>query len=747
MESARGRMWWAIAWATVIWLSAGCARRPIDPAEIEARFGPAQSYRYGASRAPLLDLERFIHSHAGNPSARRQIERRLIDLAMSGATIEARAFACEQLGFIGGAASARALGGLLDDDALSFHARQALQRIPDPAAGKILRDAMARSDGGAREALRQGLVARGDIQAPGPKAPASKHPARRQAGLVAAPASVAELLGRANAAESAARGAAVSSLERIPDAGADAAILAAAAKADPAVRARLIGVLAARGADGAVPRFLEWAKGDLDEGVRTAAIEAVGKVGGKAELAKLVALYAGAGSPREERAGQDATWALFRRAGDPAALKVAVGAVLGAAPPARQEVLRKLLARAEELVRSPGPTADTLVAEPLPTGEGDPIFPDGHRLVAYHDCGMDEVGGGGGGPAIRLTQGKPYRFGDRDPVRSVATDPKQVLFQITGLADTGRYVLGLTWWDADGKGRKQSVHLGSGEPAAWQRALPSAMPLAFHAETSVWARVQFPLPAGVVKGGALRVAINCEAGPNAVVSELWLLERLPGPERKRVLIVCGDDHKAHRWRETAPEFAAILREDPRLEVSITESPAILGSPLLEHYDAVMLHFKNYGERLPLDPEIWEGLEKFASSGKGVVLAHFGCGAFEDWQGFGAVAGRVWDKTKRGHDPYGAFRVLVKDRGHPITGGMDDFDTADELYTCLKGDAAIRVLCGAVSKIDKQEHPMAFVNGAEKLRVFHCTLGHDLASLKHAGTRTLYRRGVGWAAGL
>lgn len=731
MRDVRGVIWRAVSWATVVLLFAGCGGPPIKPAEIEARFAPVQAYRYGASRAPLLGLEKFIHSHAGNPAAIRQIERRLIDLAVSGAAPEARAFACEQLGLIGGPASAKALGGLLGDAELSFHARQALQRIPDPAAGKILREAMAR----------------GEIEAPKERSAPAKEPAHRVAVKGSPSGTLAEWLGRANAADAGERQTAALALERIVETGADEAIIAAAAKASNDARARLIGVLAARGVKGVVPGLLRWAKEDPDVAVRVAALDALGKVGGKAELATLLALYAGSVSPAEERAAQDAAWALYRRAGDLGALKAAVGAAAGGAPPARQEVLKKLLSRAEEMVRAPGPTADTLEAEPLPTGEGDPIFPDGHRLVAYHDCGLDDLSGGGAGPVVRLTQGKPYRFGDRDPVRSVAMDPKQVRFELGGLRDDGEYVLGLTWWDADGKGRKQSVHFGGGQPVAWQRALPPAQPAAFHIEKSTWARVQLPLPAGIVQGGTFQVAINREAGPNAVVSELWLLERVPGPMRKRVLILCGDDHRAHRWRETAPEFAAILREDPRMEVTVSESPAILASPLLAHYDVVLLHFKNYAERLPLGPEVWSGLEKFATTGKGVGLAHFGCGAFEDWQGFGSVAGRVWDKTKRGHDPYGPFQVIVKDAGHAITRGMVDFDTADELYTCLKGDAAIRVLCGAVSKIDKQEHPMAFVNGVENLRVFHCTLGHDLASLKHAGTRALYRRGVAWAAGL
>src|SRR5690606_5932850 len=126
------------------------------------------------------------------------------------------------------------------------------------------------------------------------------------------------------------------------------------------------------------------------------------------------------------------------------------------------------------------------------------------------------------------------------------------------------------------------------------------------------------------------------------VNEVWLLSRDPNDARKRVLIVTGDDWTGHLWRETGPEIAEILREDTRLEVSITESPYILASPLLDHYDAVVLHFKNYNDRLPLGEAVWSGLDRYVQSGHGLVLVHFGCGAFQEWEGYVRLCGRVWD---------------------------------------------------------------------------------------------------------
>jgi type 1 glutamine amidotransferase len=306
-------------------------------------------------------------------------------------------------------------------------------------------------------------------------------------------------------------------------------------------------------------------------------------------------------------------------------------------------------------------------------------------------------------------------------------------------------VLAFDWWDPDQQGRIQRVRFAIGDE--WTEVLPPVPALAFHEDKPTFARVLLPIPKAACEAGFMRVAFEKVEGPDALLSEFWLLQREDAPPRKRVLIVTGDDYPGHLWRETSVELAEILREDPRLEVSINECPAILGSPLLSHYDAVVLHFKNYNDRLPLGEAVWSGLEQYVKDGGGLVLVHFGCGAFQEWPGFVEIAGRVWDPALRGHDPYGLFEVKIADETHAITGGMEAFQTEDELYTCLTGHTPIQVLCEATSKVDSKPYPMAFTVGETGGRVFHCTLGHDVNAFQAEGTRALYRRATAWAAGL
>jgi type 1 glutamine amidotransferase len=214
----------------------------------------------------------------------------------------------------------------------------------------------------------------------------------------------------------------------------------------------------------------------------------------------------------------------------------------------------------------------------------------------------------------------------------------------------------------------------------------------------------------------------------------------------RVLVVTGQDYPGHVWKETAPALAAELRRDPRLQVTVVEDPAFMADPKLQDYDCVVLHFMNWECPSP-GPAARENLRALIAGGKGLVLVHFACGAWQDWPGFAELAGRVYDPKLPPHDPRGPFRVDITPVKHPVTEGMEGFETDDELYTCLAGDRPIEVLATARSKVTGKDEAMAFVLNCGKGRVFHSPLGHDVKALTQPGVAALFRRGTAWAAGL
>jgi type 1 glutamine amidotransferase len=231
----------------------------------------------------------------------------------------------------------------------------------------------------------------------------------------------------------------------------------------------------------------------------------------------------------------------------------------------------------------------------------------------------------------------------------------------------------------------------------------------------------------------------------AALAAAALAASAPG-ERARVLVLTGNEYPGHHWRETAPLLAKFLAADSRLATEVQADPNFLASPRLHDYDAIVLNYMNWECPDP-GPEARANLKKFVEEGKGLVLVHFACGAFQGWPEFAQIAGRVYNPTLRAHDPYGEFTVNITGGEHPVTRDLAPFRTTDELYTCLDGTRAIRVLATATSKGDGKDYPIAFVNQYGEGRVFHCVLGHDVKALSVKAVQDLFRRGTAFAARL
>ena len=406
--------------------------------------------------------------------------------------------------------------------------------------------------------------------------------------------------------------------------------------------------------------------------------------------------------------------------------------------------------------------------------------PKGYRLAAYLDCGPDKADGVKGGPTLRLLAGAAYlwtgaeraadiRFG------TVAYDEREVLFEATGLDPKRTYQIGFTWWDYDHDTRAESVWAAADKSARFTRLLDKTNLPAGQARSEKPAEKTLPIPRTLSAGGAVRIAFRCEGGANAVVSELWLWQSdaqspppaaaggkpqpnssPPMPQVKpsaktgkagtRILIITGIDYPGHKWKQTTPVLKEAIEKDPRLAVDVVEDPNFLASPKLHDYAAIVHHWMNWKAPAP-GPAARENFQRFVTGGKGLVVVHFGCGAFQDWPEFVKIAGRVWDPKLRGHDPRGPFRVEIADTDHPVTRGMKPFEIYDELYTCLAGSTPIDVLATARSKVDKKVYPMAFVLTCGKGRVFHSLLGHDVKALANPPVGELFRRATAWAAGL
>jgi putative heme-binding domain-containing protein len=235
------------------------------------------------------------------------------------------------------------------------------------------------------------------------------------------------------------------------------------------------------------------------------------------------------------------------------------------------------------------------------------------------------------------------------------------------------------------------------------------------------------------------------------------LEQVAVGRRIHAVIVTGHQYPGHLWRETTRALQEALDRDRRVRLHVVEDVEFLARPELRDFDVVVFNYCNW-ERAGLSEAAKKNFVRYLSEGGGLVLVHFANGAFHfslpkagdsDWPEWRTrICRRVWDHTpgKSGHDPYGPFRVEIAKLDHPLTRGLDAFETRDELYYRQQGDEPVVVLATARSRTTGRDEPMAMVHDYGKGRVFQTVLGHDPASLRVAGVAELIRRGTAWAAG-
>jgi type 1 glutamine amidotransferase len=220
----------------------------------------------------------------------------------------------------------------------------------------------------------------------------------------------------------------------------------------------------------------------------------------------------------------------------------------------------------------------------------------------------------------------------------------------------------------------------------------------------------------------------------------------------RATVLTGHHFPAHDWKSTTPALIRALEQDPRVRVSVTEDIEDLATAKIEKEDVLVLNYMNWG-RPGLSEAGKRGLIRHLERGGGFVVFHGATGTWNatltpkesDWPEFRTkILARWWDHPKSGHDDFGPFRVEIAAPGHPITEGLAAFDTKDELYVRLAGDAPAEALVTAYSKVAGRQEPLAWAHAYGKGRVFETSLGHAAESVRHAGA--LFRRGAVWAAG-
>jgi uncharacterized protein len=235
----------------------------------------------------------------------------------------------------------------------------------------------------------------------------------------------------------------------------------------------------------------------------------------------------------------------------------------------------------------------------------------------------------------------------------------------------------------------------------------------------------------------------------------------------------------HAWQQTTPYLKRMLDDTGLFEVEVVTAPPAGGDfsnfkPQFAKYKVIVANYDVPDERW--SPELKASFEEYMKKGGGLVSYHAADNSFPGWPaynqmiGIGGWRGRteksgpMWyykdgklvsDKTPGNAGGHGArqpFQMITQDPDHPITKGLPKawMHVPDELYASLRGPGEnMTVLATAHS--DPANHgtghdePILMVINFGKGRIFHTTLGHDLAAMNCVGFIVTLQRGAEWAA--
>ena len=137
------------------------------------------------------------------------------------------------------------------------------------------------------------------------------------------------------------------------------------------------------------------------------------------------------------------------------------------------------------------------------------------------------------------------------------------------------------------------------------------------------------------------------------------------------------------------------------------------------------------------------LDRYVRAGGGLLACHTAVICFDSDRRWAECIGATWNWDRSMHPPPGPVRVVPTSAAadHPLTSGISEFTTVDEVYGFL--DQAPDLVPLLTSSHSGTAHPVLWARSVGRGRVVTDLLGHDAAAMAHPDHLEILRRAALW----
>ncbi|WP_066191659.1 MULTISPECIES: ThuA domain-containing protein [Gracilibacillus] len=213
---------------------------------------------------------------------------------------------------------------------------------------------------------------------------------------------------------------------------------------------------------------------------------------------------------------------------------------------------------------------------------------------------------------------------------------------------------------------------------------------------------------------------------------------------KQALIFQGG-WDGHEPEKVAHILGGILNEEG-FQVKITDTLQTLAEDDLSLYDLIIPNWTQG----TIAQEQLQPLLKAVENGTGLAGLHGGMGdSFRMEVDYQFMVGGQW-VAHPGNDGV-EYQVCIKDPGHLLTKGMDDFTVVSEQYYMhvdpvvdVHATTKFPVIAGPHQTNGEVEMPVVWTKKWGDGKVYYCGLGHVAEVVQMPEVRQLMRNGMKWA---